>query len=369
MSDGRPEIASKRLLNQRLTGAPLGDAAEVVRALGAVQAQDYPVARWSLGLRARGLSETAVDEALGAGDIVRTHVLRDTWHLVCRDDLRWMSELTRPRIQARNRTMHRKLGLEPALLARTDAILVDALGEHGALTRTELAAALRERGVEATGPRLAYVLMHAELEVLISSGPMQGKQHTYALVDERVRHSTSRPRDDALAALARRYFGSHGPATKRDLSWWASLTAADAARAIALLGAELERIEDGGRTYWSAGASPEPADSLVRAHLLQGYDEYVIAYSESRDVLDVRRLARVTPPGRSMFTHAIVLDGQVIGHWRRRLTARAVTIETQLARPLDAGEQAALDGAAERYGRFVGLPVDLAGEVRRGRVP
>jgi Winged helix DNA-binding domain len=322
-----------------------------------VQAQEYPVARWSLGLRAEGLSEAAVDEALADGTILRTHVLRDTWHLVAREDIRWIVELTRPRIRARNATIHRRLDLGPALLARAEAVILDALREHRALSRRQLAGALREHGIDAEGPRLAYVLMHAELALLVCSGPPAGKQHTYALVDERAGRSGSLEGDEALAELARRYFESHGPATPRDFAWWASLTAGEARRGAELLGAELVRTEAEGRTYWEAAAAPASAGPHPRAHLLQGYDEYVIAYSESRDVLDVQGLARVTPAGRAMYTHAIAVDGQIVGHWRRRLTAKAMTIDVQLARPLDRGERAALHEAVDRYGRFVGLPV------------
>ena len=333
----------------------------MVRWLGAVQAQDYPVARWSIGQRGNGLGEATVDRALADGHILRTHVLRDTWHLVCAEDIRWLVELTRPRIQARNATMHRRLGLDPRTLARTDALLVGALEAHGELTRKQLGSSLREHGIEAEGPRLGYVLMHAELELLICSGAMEGKQQTYALLEKRVKESPPVPRDEGLAELTRRYFTSHGPATLKDFGWWASLTVADAKRAIELVGAELEPAEVGGRRYWSAsGSSPaKPAIAAAgapTARLLQGYDEYVIAYSESRDVLDVQLLAALRPAGWGMYAHAVVLDGQVIGHWRRRLTTKAMTIDMQLARPVGDAERSALDDAVGSYGRFVGLP-------------
>lgn len=358
MTDPRREIAARRLVNQRLAGAPLGGASEVVRWLGAVQAQEYPVARWSIGQRAAGLTEADVDSALADGQILRTHVLRDTWHLVAAEDIRWLVELTRPRIQARNATMHRRLGLEPRTLARTDALLLDALASHGRLTRRQLGSLLREHGVETESPRLAYILMHAELELLICSGGLDGKQQTYALLEERAEQAASLPREEALAELTKRYFTSHGPATPKDLSWWASLRIADARLGIELLGAELERMEVGGRTYWSRpSAAVRPATPAPRAHLLQGYDEYVNAYSESKDVFDIEGLARVVPQGQTMFTHAVLLDGQVVGHWRRRLTREAMTIDVQLAALLDGAGRDALDDAVERYGRFVGLPV------------
>ncbi len=356
MTDPRREIAARRLVNQRLVGASLGGASEVARWLGAVQAQEYPVARWSLGQRARGLTEADVDSALAEGQILRTHVLRDTWHLVAAEDIRWLVELTRPRIQARNATMHRRLGLEPRTLARTDAMLVDALASHGRLTRRQLGSFLREHGVETESPRLAYILMHAELELLICSGGLDGKQQTYAPLEERARQAASLPREEALAELTKRYFTSHGPATPKDFGWWASLTLADARLGIDLLAAELESMEVGGRTYWSRSSAASPAAPAPRAHLLQAYDEYVNAYSESKDVFDVEGLARVVPPDRTMFAHAVLLDGQVVGHWRRRLAREAMTIDVQLAVTLDGAGRDAVDDAVERYGRFVGLP-------------
>jgi hypothetical protein len=357
MRDPRLAIAARRLRNQRLDGEPLDGVVDVVRWLGALQAQEYPVARWSIGQRARDLTEASVDLALAKGHIVRTHVMRDTWHLVAADDLRWLVEVTRPRIHARNATMHRRLGLEPSLLARTDALLAEALAAEGPMTRPQLAPFLLGHGVAVEGPSLAYVLMHAELELVVCSGPLSGKQHTYTLVDERVPPTPTRSREDGLAELARRFFASHGPATVKDFTWWASLTMADARLGLELGGEGLEPIDLGGRRYWSSpSVSTMPAKPTPRAHLLQGYDEYVIPYSESKDVLDVARVAGIVRAGRTMFTHAIVLDGQVIGHWRRRPTTKRVAIEAQLGRRLGRVEQQAVDDAVERYARFVGLP-------------
>jgi hypothetical protein len=353
-------IAAQRLANQRLVGLPFAGAAEAVRSLGAVPAQEYAIARWSIGQRADGLTESAVDQALAEGSIVRTHVLRDTWHLVAAEDLRWLVEVTRSRIEQRNASTHRRLGLDERLLASTDALIVEALGTHGPLTRIRLSAYLDAHRVEAKGPRLAYMLMHAELGLLICSGPMEGRRHTYALVEERVPAAAPLGRDRALAELARRYFGSHGPATVRDFCWWASLTAADARRAIELAGAELARFEVEGRPYWwSPSTAARPPEAALGAHLLQGYDEYVIAYSESRDVVDLAGLARIVS-GRATFTHVFVLDGQVAGHWRRRLVKGLLAIDVQLARPLRPRERRALDDAVERYGRFVELPAAWA---------
>lgn len=349
--DPRLELARRRLLNQRLVSAPAGSAAAVVRHLGAVQAQEYPVARWSVGQRSRGLSEGAVDEALASGEILRTHVLRDTWHLVAAEDIRWLVELTRPRIRRRNEVMHRRLGLDARTLVRTDALLVDALGGGRRLTRAQIGSLLDAHGIHAEGPHLAYVLMHAELELVICSGGLDGRQQTYALLDERVGPTQPLRADDALAELTRRYFSSHGPATVRDFTWWASLTVGDARRGVELAESELARTEVEGRTYWSAASPRRWRVGRPIAHLLPCYDEYVIGYSESRDVGGLRS------GGRARLDHLVLVDGQVAGSWRRIVTSRQMTIEAKLVRQLDEAERRALDETVERYGRFVALPV------------
>jgi hypothetical protein len=354
LRDPRLEIAARRLANQRLVGEPLATPAEAVRRLGAVQAQEYPLARWSLGQRAHDLDEAAIDRALADGDILRTHVLRDTWHFVAAEDIRWIVELTRPRIRMRNEGMHRRFGLDAQLLARTDALIAEALTERGRLTRAQLASHLAEHGLETAGPRLAYMLMHAELELLICSGGLEGKQQTYALVDVRAPRARSLSPEDGLVELARRFFTSHGPATVKDFAWWATLRVSDVRRALELLGDELERVDVDGRAFWSTEAGAAPANE-PRAHLLQTYDEYVVAYAESRDVLDVEGLA-----GGERFSPTVILCGQFAGTWSRKATNRAHAVEVRLARPPKKAERAALEEAVASYARFVGVRVNLS---------
>ena len=352
-------LAARRLRNQRLEGEPYRGVEDVARGLVALQFQDYPVARWSVGQRAAGLTEAAVDAALAAGTVVRTHVLRETWHLVAAEDVRWLLALTAPRIRQRSATMHRKLGLDDALLARTDGLLADALAGGRQRTRPALAAMLADRGVHAEGPRLASVLMHAELGGLVCSGALQGRQHTYRLLEEHVPPAPARSRDEALGELCRRYFASHGPATVDDLTWWSSLTVADARRGLDVAGPALDSTALGGRIYWSAAppapTAPVPVGDRPRAHLLQAYDEYVVAYRESRDVVGADALAPARGARRPV--HPLVLDGRLAARWRREVRAGSMTVELELARTLDDAEEAAVDAAAGRHGAFVGLPV------------
>ncbi|HEY0636684.1 MAG TPA: crosslink repair DNA glycosylase YcaQ family protein, partial [Pseudonocardiaceae bacterium] len=221
------DVARRRLATQHLTAPALRTPGEVVSLLGAAQSQEFALATWSVAQRAPGLTPHDVQRAYDAGELLRTHVMRPTWHFVTPADLGLLLALTGPRVHQVNGHMYRSTGLDAALLARTDRIITDTLADGRHRTRAELAEALAAAGVEASSVRLAYVVMHAELEGLVCSGAMRGRQHTYALLAERA-PDTRWPadRDEALAELAVRYFTGHGPATARDLGWWSGLTRA-----------------------------------------------------------------------------------------------------------------------------------------------
>jgi hypothetical protein len=343
----------------RLAGAPFGAPAEVVGWLGAVQSQDYGPAKWSLGQRTGGVADAAVEQAFTDGAILRTHVLRPTWHFVLPADIRWMLELTAPRVHTLNAYMYRRLGLDDAVVARSTALLAGALEGENLRTRKELGAVLEGAGIATAGFRLAYLLMHAELDGVICSGPPRGKQHTYALLDERAPATGSLGREEALAALTLRYFTSHGPATQKDFRWWSSLTAAEVKQGLEMVAPQLEHevIDDLG--YWFAPSPPAPPDPSPTVRLLQGYDEYIVGYSESKYVLDSSGGARSLPLDRVPFNHAVVLDGQVAGHWKRTLRSDAVTIEAALYQPFADPQARALQAAADRHGAFLGLPATV----------
>ena len=200
-----------------------------MRWLGAVQAQQFDEAKWSLAERTHACTDADVEAAFARGEIIRTHVLRPTWHFVERGDVRWLLRLTRPRVHALNRYSYRMFELDASVLTRSHDVLAKTLADGEPRTRRELAERLAAAGIEADGPRLAYIVMHAELEELICSGPRRGKQQTYALLDHRAPPSPldGLSRERALAELVRRYFRSHGPATIKDFTAWSSLTVAD----------------------------------------------------------------------------------------------------------------------------------------------
>jgi hypothetical protein len=354
-------LPSLRLAHQSLVGPPLASPVAVVARLGAVQAQDYAGARWAVGMRARGATDADVERACDAGAIVRTHLLRPTWHLVAAADVRWMLALSGPRVQALNAGRYRQLGLDAATLRTGHAALEGALRDGAACTRAELAAAVEGAGISLANPqRMAHLLMHAELEGRICSGPRQGKQHTYMLLDARVPATPPRDRDDALRELAARYFGTRGPATAHDFAWWSGLTLGDARRGAALAAPAIAETTIDGRAHWGPADAPDVAVREPRAHLLPNYDEYFIGFRDrgailqraGRDVLAVDR-------GEVLSAHLVIVDGQVVGGWRRAATARAVRVVATAVTPLDADERADVAAAAARYAAFLGVPVAL----------
>jgi hypothetical protein len=343
-------VVRRRLRAQRLSGEPLASPAAAVAWLGALQAQEFAEAKWSVAERVRACTDADVEAAFARGEILRTHLLRPTWHLVAAADIRWLLALTAPRVHALNRYMYRRVELDAATLARGAEVVASELADGEARTRPELGAALARAGIAAEGFRLGYLLMHAELEGLVCSGPRRGRKHTYALLAQRAPGAAVLPREAALAELTRRFFRSRGPATVRDFTTWSSLTAADARAGLALVGDELERVETDGTEWYSA-----PGRALRRgrtgAFLIPMYDELTIGYRDLRVVL--------VAPSQGRLERPVVIEGLTVGTWKRTLTRRAVGVEVTLFAALDAAQRAALELAAERFGRFLGLAAKL----------
>jgi hypothetical protein len=349
------EVAHRRLANQHLSGPPLPDPQAVVRHLGAVQAQEYAMARWSLAQRSTG-DDAAVQRAVDDGRVLRTHALRPTWHFLAPEDLRWVQALTAPRVRVLNRYYERQSGIDDDEAARAVAAMTRALRGANHLTRTELAAALALSGIEASGVRLAYLIMRAELDAVVVNGAQRGRQQTYALADERVPDGLALTGDDALAELLRRYVASHGPVTAKDAAWWSSLPLTEVRRGLALLAGELEsEVVDGADHWFAPGATParEPTPA---PHVLQGYDEYVVAYTESRSVINVAGRT-IVPANTNQVIQPLVLDSQGIGWWRRVVEKERLVAELHLAVRLTAEQDAAVRSAFDRFAAFAGVPV------------
>ena len=347
------DVARRRLRNQGLTGPKQTEPADVVRRLGAVQAQDYPAAKWALGLRCRGIVDGDVEDAFDAGTIIRTHVLRPTWHFVHSADLRWLLALTGPRVNALNGYAYRQFELDAAVCRRGAAVIAKALRDGAHRTRPELGRALTAAGMDmGDARRLSYLMMRLELDGVICSGPRRGKQFTYALLAERVPAARVPGRDESLALLATRYFETRGPATAHDLAWWSGLTVADARRAAAAAGLPVTMLD--GVAHWDgSGGRPRTGASPV-AHLLPNYDEYFIGYRD-RSAAGDRVRGRTLPP-RTFWGHVVAIDGQLVGGWRRVLGRDRVRVVLDLVVRLTPAERKAVASAAAAYGAFLELP-------------
>jgi Winged helix DNA-binding domain len=356
---GVTDLAARRLRTQRLAGAPFASAEQAVGWLAAVQSQDYTGAKWALGLRTRGLTDADLDRLFDAGAILRTHVMRPTWHFVLPEDVRWLLELTAPRVKATMAHYDRQLGIDPALLERSHAVLAAALRDGSYLTRNELAQALERSGIPASGQRLGHLVLHAELDAVVVSGPRRGRQFTYALLAERAPGARRLDRDEALAELTRRYFTSHGPAQVPDFTWWSGLTAADAKRGLALAGPALAHEVVDGRSYWSGLDEAPPAGAGPLAHLLPNFDEFLVAYRDRSAALDPRLDAAQLSNG-GVLANVVLLDGLVRGGWKRRAGTGQVVVELGPIAAMDAAAGAALARAAAELERFLGVPVSIA---------
>jgi winged helix DNA-binding protein len=353
------DIARQRLLNQHIVEPTFKSPTDVVAWLGAVQAQEYADAKWALGLRMENATDAIVEQAFNEGAILRTHLMRPTWHFVTPADIRWILELTAPRVHARNAYYERQLELDGALFRRSDAVIAKALrgGKH--LLRSELGSTLARAGIVAKTNRLSHIMHHAELEGIVCSGPRRGKQFTYALLNERVPQAKTLVRDEALAELTRRYFTSHGPATVRDFAWWSGLTVADVKVGLALSGSQLSQEVIDGQTYWFSSSTRVANDRAMKAYLLPVFDEYTVAYKDRSAVFE--RVGRNKLGGSMdiLLTYAIVVGGQIVGTWEPTLKKDTLVIETNLFTGLTTIEKRAIAAAAQRYGDFLQLPAKV----------
>lgn len=361
------EIALRRLYAQRLLGPPFDSAVEAVRWLTAVQSQDLSGAKWGLAQRTTEATESQLDRLLDEGAILRTHVMRPTWHFVLPEDIRWLLELTSPRLLAGLAGRYRRLELDQKTIARSAALFAERLSGGRTMTRTELGEVLLAAGVSPEGQRLPHLLMSAEAQGILISGPRRGNQITYALLEERAPAARRLEREEALARLTIRYFRSHGPAQIQDFAWWSGLTVADIRRGLALVGAALEHHAVDGTDYWFDPSSAPDRRAPLTAHLLPNFDEFTVAYRDRRAVLDpdlpfdptLFANYREAAPLSGVLSNVLTIGGTVRGSWRRTLTLKAVKVEVRLLGPLAPALEAAVERAAEQFGRFLHRRADL----------
>ncbi len=354
MMSANVEIARRRLAAQRLAQPDLATPAEVVRWFGATQAQEYAWSLYAVGLRLLEATEAHIEQAITERRVIRTWPMRGTIHLIPAEDAQWMLRLLARRTNRSAASVYRRAGLSEQDFARAGVALTEALRGGKVLPRRRLYATLEQAGIATDGEqRGLHLLGYWAREGLLCQGPRAGKQPTFTLLDEWIPHARHLDDDVALATLARRYFTSHGPATLSDFAWWAGLTLAEARRGLAQAGSDLAQEVIAEETYWfGAQTATGRAENVPSAWLLPAYDEYTVAYSDRSAIL-----GEGMPANPFVILGPVILvDGLVVGAWRRTLTKDAALLTLAPFAPLAAARREAVEQAAMRYGRFVGLP-------------
>jgi len=347
------DIALLRMQAQQLNGSSLKKAADLVKWFGAIQGQEYAQSKWGIGLRLPHLDDQAIEKEINEGRIIRTHLLRPTWHLVAAADLRWLLMLTAPRVNAINAYMYRKMELDAKVFKQCHQIIEKALKGNKHLTRDELNKALAAHGILCDGVRLTCVMMHAELAALICSGRKQGNQITYALLEERVAPVKERTRDEALLELTKRYFRSRGPATLKDYATWSGLSLSDCKKGIELTGSLFDKELFEKDSYYFETQSLRPLSK--RLALLPIYDELIMGY-KNRDAI----LPFGTGDKKNFtFDNTILVDGQISGTWRRSFKTKSIELEHRLLKALNNEQKKAFNRNIQHFSTFYKLPVSL----------
>ncbi len=356
------DILRIRLSAQLVEGSHATTPHGVVSRLMAMQAQDYAAATWAIGLRLPGSTLTDVERAIADREIVRTWPMRGTLHFVAAEDARWMTSLLAPRVLAGAAKRERDLGLDHTTFERAGGLLASALTGGRRLGRPDAMALLEAGGVSTSGQRGYHILWRLSQEGLLVLGPMEGRQQTFALLEEWVPAARSTiepnaPREDLLAQLAARYFAGHGPATVADLARWAGIPKSEAEVAAAGAGPGIASAEHGGERYWF---DPHAAERVSRVHggavhLLPAFDEYILGYTDRRLQLGEHfETYGSHVASNGMLAAAIVVDGRAAGIWKRSLTTRTVSFAMAPFRTLTPKECSALAREQARYARFVG---------------
>ncbi len=351
-------VIRRRLSNQLLAHPAPMRPDEIVRWFGAVQAQDFLPSLWALGLRVPGSTEAEMERAVDEGKILRTWPMRGTIHYVPAEEAKWMLGLMTPRIVARFAARYRELDLDEKAFDHAREEIQTVLEGGTAMPRPELMSHLESRNIPTANGRGYHILCHLAQKGFLCFGPREGKQPTIVLLDEWAPEQRTMERDEALAEIATRYFRSHGPATLHDFAWWTGLTVADCRVAMDGVSSMLEKWEDADRTLWFIPTDDSSEIPPDRVMLLPFVDEYMVGYTDRRDFLSPEYSEKTF----NGLMATVFSDGEIVGMWKRKLSARRVVVSLDLFRNLDANEKSSLDNVIRRYGDFLGLEAELAKE-------
>jgi hypothetical protein len=352
----KSDIPQIRLFNQQIAATKFTAPEEIVAWFGAMQAQDYPSAKWAIGVRIPDAAEEKIEQAVAEGKILRTHLMRPTWHFVASADIRWLIALSAPQLRSTSAATFRQFGLDAETCNRANDLILKMLEGDKHLTRAEIMAELKNAGLDSDNYRASYLMFSAEIDGIVCNGAKRGKLQTYALLDERVPKTAAISRDEAIAKLTLRYFTSHAPATLKDFIWWSGLPASDARKGLEMNKSNLLSEEIEGQTYFlpdSISVQKDESDSL---HLLPAFDEFMVAYKDRSASLAPDR-AKEAITGNGIFKPIIVVNGKIAGVWKRSFKKDSIIIEKLLFNELTDNQTALFQSKAQKYGDYEGKNV------------
>ncbi|NOU48153.1 MAG: winged helix DNA-binding domain-containing protein [Bacteroidales bacterium] len=353
-----PDISIAREISQQIVETRFNTPNEIVTWMGAMQAQDFPMVKWAVSLRLPGSSEASIEAAMDKGEILRTHLLRPTWHLVAADDIHWMLGLTANRIKASMKSRDKELELDETIYSKCNALIQKALSGCKQFTRDEIIAEIKIAGIATDNNRASHILMRAELDGIVCSGALKGNKQTYALLDERVPKTAIISREESLGKLASRYFISHGPASLNDFVWWSGLAVSDARIALEMVKTDLISEIIGNETYWFRPTLKPINPDLNKVILLPAFDEFIISYKDrSASLLLNDHKKAVSDNG--IFRPVIMINGLVTGIWKRRFLKEKVIIETDFLRQHTSSEKKQIEIEAAKYGLFLNKKAEV----------
>ena len=351
-------IPALRSANQQLNNSKFKTAKELAGWMGALQAQDYSMSKWALGIRLQNSTEASINDEINSGAIIRTHLLRPTWHFVSSNDIHWILKLTAPRIKTSLKHRDKQLELTDTIYHRCNKILEKSLRDYNHMTREELISVLKKSEIDVKDNRASHIFLRAELDGIICSGKQKEGKPTYAILEEWVSEHTKISRDEALKALARRYFTSHGPASIYDFTWWSGLTVRDAVLALEFNKENLTSVVMQNQTYWLADSYSEPKPEFSTMFLLPAYDEFLISYKDRTAALTLADNKK-TISNNGIFYPVILQNGQVVGVWKRNIRNNHVTISRNMFISVTPDLDKQILRSSIRYSDFIGKKIEL----------
>jgi hypothetical protein len=352
------EISNLRLQNQQLINSKFKTAQNIVGWMGAMQAQDFEMAKWAVGIRLSGSTEKVIESAINNGEIIRTHLMRPTWHFVSSDDIYWMFELTAPQIKASMKFRDKQLELTDKIYKKSNSIIERSLKGNNHLSREELISELKKAKIAVDMNRASHLLMRAELDGIVCSGIMKDRKPTFALLGERVIKKEAFSKEEALVRLAKTYFTSHGPATIQDFAWWSGLTVFESKQALEMVKSELLSESLGQNTFWFSKRISGNKTQQEKVYLLPSFDEYIISYKDRSAIFPHDDFKKAVS-NNGVFRPVIIINGQVAGIWKRVIKKDKIIIELRLFYSISGLVKSQIEIAATNYAYFIDKKTEI----------